>query len=295
MRPRHHPCGRIPKGSGHQFADRDPEVVRAARLPPSHHRGGQQIIEEMAIQNWRNIANRIPSGSMRDSISRRPERVRKSTLFEAFTRSLHDRHNSRAEDIRQIQPLESSLGPEATIIFLANGTRYRVRKRFLQMPLAELSTWRKDRWELDHEGDLADNAVREILRGERPGRSSQPEHRGLCQALWYLQSDDPLPEEVWADGVKEGLSGIVSLVARSPEEDRILKSIEDMYSAIYTPKTGEISSRSDLALLRKEIQDLDEELQTLYKRDRDVEELRLELESFTVEQRQRSCPQRYPC
>ena len=246
------------------------------------------IIEEIAIQNWRSYREphtfRFDEGF--NLLVGRNESG-KSTLFEAFTRVLFDRHNSRAEDIRQIQPLESSLGPEATIIFLANGTRYRVRKRFLQMPLAELSTWRKDRWELDHEGDLADNAVREILRGERPGRSSQPEHRGLCQALWYLQSDDPLPEEVWADGVKEGLSGIVSLVARSPEEDRILKSIEDMYSAIYTPKTGEISSRSDLALLRKEIQDLDEELQTLYKRDRDVEELRLELESFTVEQRQK--------
>ncbi|MEG3054637.1 MAG: hypothetical protein RQM90_00125 [Methanoculleus sp.] len=113
------------------------------------------------------------------------------------------------------------------------------------MPLAELSTWREDRWEPDHEGDQADNKVREILRGEKPGRSSQPEHRGLCQALWYLQSDDPLPEKIWADGVNEGLSGIVSLVAKSPEESRILKGIEDEYAVFYTP-TGRVKAGSPL-------------------------------------------------
>ena len=58
--------------------------------------------------------------------------------------------------------------------------------------------------------------------------------------------------------MNEGLSGIVSLAAKSPEEDRTLKKIEGMYSAIYTPKSGEVSSKSDLALLQKEIQALEE-------------------------------------
>lgn len=243
------------------------------------------IIEEITIRNWRRY--REPHTFRFDErfnlLVGRNE-AGKSTLFEAFTRVLFDRHSSRAEEIRQIQPLGSSLGPEATIVFSANGTRYKIQKRFLQMPLAELSTWRRDRWELDHEGDLADNKVREILRGEKPGRSSQPEHRGLCQALWYLQSDDPLPEKIWADGVNEGLSGIVSLVAKSPEEDRILKGIEDEYAVFYTP-TGRVKAGSPLDQLQKTIPEIERELQALYERDRDVGELRLELESFAEEQR----------
>jgi len=78
--------------------------------------------------------------------------------------------------------------------------------------------------------------MREMLRITQCGRScgeihprghSKPEHRGLCQALWYLQDDTPLPEEAWTEGVKEGLSGFVALAARSPDEDGILKKIED--------------------------------------------------------------------
>jgi exonuclease SbcC len=243
------------------------------------------IIEEITIRNWRRY--REPHTFRFDErfnlLVGRNE-AGKSTLFEAFTRVLFDRHSSRAEEIRQIQPLGSSLGPEATIVFWANGTRYRVRKRFLQMPLAELSTWREDRWEPDHEGDQADNKVREILRGEKPGRSSQPEHRGLCQALWYLQSDDPLPEKIWADGVNEGLSGIVSLVAKSPEESRILKGIEDEYAVFYTP-TGRVKAGSPLDQLQKTIPEIENELQTLYESGRNVEKLREELESFAEELR----------
>lgn len=243
------------------------------------------IVEEITIRNWRGYRepHTFRFGEGFNLLVGRNE-AGKSTLFEAFTRVLFDRHTSRAEEIRQIQPLGSSLGPEATVVFRTKTGRYRVCKRFIQNPISRLFTWREDRWELDHEGDAADNAVREILRGDTPTRASKPEHRGLCQALWYLQDDTPLPEEAWTEGVKEGLSGFVALAARSPDEDRILKKIEDEYKAFYTP-TGVVKSKGKLALLQKEVQDLEEELQTLHERARRVEDLRLELEGFAEQQR----------
>ncbi|KUK62202.1 MAG: SMC domain-containing protein [Methanoculleus marisnigri] len=243
------------------------------------------IVEEITIRNWRSYREprTFRFGEGFNLLVGRNE-AGKSTLFEAFTRVLFDRHTSAAEKIRQIQPLESSLAPEATIVFRVNNDKYKVRKRFLQIPVAEFSTWRGDRWELKHEGDAADNAAREVLRGETPARASQPEHRGLCQALWYLQDDTPLPKEAWAEGVKEGLSGFVSLVARSPDEDRILKKIEDEYGSFYTPK-GKIKAGSQPDLLQKTIPEIEAELQILYERDRGVEDLRLELEGFAEEQR----------
>jgi DNA repair exonuclease SbcCD ATPase subunit len=243
------------------------------------------IVEEITIRNWRSYREprTFRFGEGFNLLVGRNE-AGKSTLFEAFTRVLFDRHTSAAEKIRQIQPLESSLAPEATIVFRVNGDKYKVRKRFLQNPTAEFSTWQGDQWELKHEGDAADSAVRDILRGELPGRASQPEHRGLCQALWYLQGDTPLPKEAWAEGVKEGLSGFVSLVARSPDEDRILKGIEDEFKEFFTP-TGKVKSGSRPDQLLKKIPELEEELQTLHGRARSVEELRLELEEFAEQQR----------
>lgn len=255
------------------------------------------IVEEITIRNWRSYRepHTFRFGEGFNLLVGRNE-AGKSTLFEAFTRVLFDRHTSRTEEIRQIQPLGSSLAPEATIVFRMNGNKYKVRKQFLQNPAAEFFTWRGNRWEIDHEGDAADKAVRDILRGEvSPRTSAKPEHRGLCQALWYLQGDTPLPKEAWADGVKEGLSGIVSLAAKSPEEDWVLKMIEDMYSAIYTPKTGGYSSNSDLSRLQKEIQAIEEGLQTLHERTRRVEDLRLELEGLAEQQRLKDAALKAAC
>ena len=69
--------------------------------------------------------------------------------------------------------------------------------------------------------------------------------------------------------MNEGLSGIVSLVAKSPEEDRILKGIEDEYAVFYTP-TGRVKAGSPLDQLQKTIPEIERELQALYERDRDV-------------------------
>mgnify|MGYP001190247540 CR=1 FL=1 len=243
------------------------------------------IIEEITLRNWRSYRepHTFRFGEGFNLLVGRNE-AGKSTLFEAFTRVLFDRHNSRTEEIRLIQPLGSSLGPEATIVFRVNGDRYRVWKRFLQNPAAEFFTWRGNDWDRDHEGDAADNAVREILRGETPGRASKPEHRGLCQALWYLRGDTPLPKEAWADEVKEGLSGFVSLVARSPDEDRVLQKIEDEFKEFYTP-TGRIKLGSRPDQLQKKIPELEKELQALYERDRSVKALRSELEGFAEQLR----------
>ncbi len=84
--------------------------------------------------------------------------------------------------------------------------------------------------------------------------------------------------------MNEGLSGIVSLVAKSPEESRILKGIEDEYAVFYTP-TGRVKAGSPLDQLQKTIPEIENELQTLYESGRNVEKLREELESFAEELR----------
>lgn len=239
------------------------------------------ILEELTLKNWRGYRNphtfRFEEGF--NLVVGRNE-AGKSTLFEALTRVLFDRHTSKTEEIRRMQPLGSSLGPEAVIVFRTNRRRYKVVKRFLQQPICELYSDRRGQWDPDHDGDKADNELRAILRGEVAGRAAKPEHRGLAQALWYLQREAPLPERAWAGGIKQGLAGLVQLVAKSPEEDRIFRLIEDEYATYYTP-TGRVASTSELASLKEQIPQVEQQLHELWTRAEGVERLRSELEELT--------------
>ena len=97
------------------------------------------ILEELTLTNWRGYRNPhtfcFEEGF--NLVVGRNE-AGKSTLFEAMTRVFFHSYTSKAEEIRCIQPLGSSLGPEAELIFRANGNRYKVCKRFLYQPGSKL-------------------------------------------------------------------------------------------------------------------------------------------------------------
>lgn len=206
----------------------------------------------------------------------------KSTLFEAMTRALIDRHNSRAEPIKRIRPLGSSLAPEVTVVFRSEGTRYKVHKRFLDDPSSELHTERDGGWELDHEGDKADEVLRSILEGDKPARTeARPEHRGLAQALWYLQDEPSLPEDAWSDAVNQGLTGLVDQVASTESEQVFLNRIQYAYEDTWTP-TGRVSKNSELSDLEDEIDELEEELAEVERRREKVAGFRSDLEEFAI-------------
>jgi DNA repair exonuclease SbcCD ATPase subunit len=237
------------------------------------------ILEEITVKNWRGYRE-LHTFRFQQGINLLVGRneAGKSTLFEALTRALFDRHNSKTEEIRAIQPIASSLGPEVAVQFRANGIRYKVVKRFLQDPKSELYSERQGKWELDHEGDQSDTRLREVLRGEATTRTAaRSEHRGLAQALWYLQSDGAIPEKTWNEGVKQGLQGLVQVAARSPHERTMLERLGEAYGEHWTP-TGRIASDSDLGRLQAEIPVLEENLSKLRNKAQVVEGYRGDLE-----------------
>jgi DNA repair protein SbcC/Rad50 len=212
------------------------------------------IVERITVKNWRGYREphvfALEPGI--NLLAGRNE-AGKSTLFEALTRVLFDRHLSRTDEIRSIQPLGSSLPPEAEVEFRVGEERYRAVKRFLEDPVSILFRERGGVWERDHEGDKADARLREILRGEATARTAaRPEQRSLAQALWYLQTDGALPDGTWSEGVRHGLSGLIRVAARSPAETEMLAAIERAYDEHWTP-TGRLAARSELADLEKEI------------------------------------------
>ena len=245
-------------------------------------------LEEITLRNWRAYREahvfRFQEGV--NLLVGRNE-AGKSTLFEALTRALFDRHTSKTEEIRALQPLGSSLGAEVSVLFRSDNTRCKVVKRFLQDPKSEFYSERGGQWELDHEGDQADAHLRDVLRGEATARTAaRPEHRGLAQALWYLQSDSAIPEKAWNDGVNEGLQGLVQIATTSPHERAILEAVKHAYQEYWTP-TGRIATASELGRLRAEAPELEEDLAKLQDQARVVEGYRTDLEEFRKEEAQK--------
>ncbi len=224
------------------------------------------IIEEIRVQAWR-VFREAHRFELSDSLNVLVglNEAGKSTLFEVLQRTFFDRHGGSSQELKAVQPMGSSLGPEAEIIARVGDQRYRIVKRFLQGPTSKFYSFRRDDWELDHDGDAADERIRELLNGEVPGRASREEHRGLAQALWYLQREAALPDQTWNDAVRKGLQGLVEVAAASPKEEEILRRVQEEYDSHWTP-TGRVASRSVLKSLMHEIPENEAKLAELQER-----------------------------
>jgi energy-coupling factor transporter ATP-binding protein EcfA2 len=239
------------------------------------------IIEEVTVRNWRGYREQH-AFRFKNEINLVVGRneAGKSTLFEALTRALFDRHMAKTEEIRAISPLGSSLGPEVSVVFRENRERFKIFKRFLHEPQSKLYTERDGKWELDAEGDRSDATVCKILGGEGTVRTvAQPHHRGIAQALWYLQTDMAIPEKEWNEGVKQGLRGMINVAVMSPEERSILSGLESTYSEYWTP-TGRVATTSELYRIDDEITSLKEQIEELYAKAKVIEDHRSELEGL---------------
>jgi DNA repair protein SbcC/Rad50 len=241
------------------------------------------IVEEVRLRNWRGVrGSRTFRFEQGVNLLVGPNEAGKSTVFEAMVRALFDRHTSKAGPILQVQPLGSSLGPEVQLQLVTGGRRYRVVKRFLHDPISELWVERDGTMELDHEGDRADEELRQLLGSAGAKRGvTQAHERGLAQALWYLQRDEAIPRGEWSEALREGLSGLMKLSLRTPLQDAVVEAIESEFRVTFTP-TGRESRKSELAQLRAEIPALETELAARREEMARAERYRRELETLVA-------------
>lgn len=244
------------------------------------------IVEQLRVRNWRHLRDEhaFEFGEEMNLLIG-PNEAGKSTLFEVLQRVLLDRHTGRAQEIRELRPIGSSLAPEAEVTLRSGDDRYRVRKRFLDSPISVLSVERDGNWEREHEGTRADEEARSLVEGDVPGKGATArEHRGLGEALWYLQREAPLPDDEWNEAIQEGLGGLIDVAASSSAERRILDRIADEYSETWTKSEGNLSKRSDLYDLKEEVEDLEEALEDVEAALKKADELRADLKSLLAEQ-----------
>lgn len=198
-----------------------------------------------------------------------PNEFGKTTLLRATARALFDRHTTRSEEIKALQPAGSSLAPRISVEFETREGRFRIDKTFLLNPRCELQTRIQSRWERTAEGDAADQRLQALVQSTLPGKgATRPEHWGLLGFLWARQGE---PAE-WPDfdGTPTG-SRVRARLARielDPVAEAVRAHLASIWETILTP-TGQIRTGGPLELAETELANMDSELASLRQARRD--------------------------
>ena len=239
------------------------------------------IVEEISLEHWRGFGRKhtfsFDSGL---NLLAGENEAGKSTIFEALWRVIFDRHNSTASEIRDMQPEGTTLAPSSSIVFVQSGRRYRLVKRFLGRPLSELWEEHNGAFSLIHEGDMADSRAIEIVGGAGTSKGASKEHhRGLAHALWYLQMEQPLPDNAWNAAIGNGIGGVVQKITSTPKEEEVMRLVEEDYQGAFTP-TGKVKVSSDLAAAQHRSAEIESELNVLRERISSAEGTRNSIEAL---------------
>ena len=250
------------------------------------------IVEEITLAGWRSYREaRTFRFGEKVTLLVGPNEAGKSTLLEALQRALFDRHNGTSEEIKALQPVGTSLAPEVTVVFRVNGGRYRVTKRFLREARSELCEEVGGTFSRIADGDAADERTLAMAGGTFPGRgASKPVHRGLAEALWYLQRETAVPEQEWNEGVQRGLSGLIQLSVRSPIEEAVVAAVEREHEQAFTPtgreKKGQL--RGELSMARERLTKLSTEIEALRGKLEAMRGARAALERLEIEKAEKA-------
>jgi chromosome segregation ATPase len=119
-----------------------------------------------------------------------PNETGKSTAMIAAARALFDKHTTKGEELKGLQPVGTELAPRVAVEFETAAGRFRIEKSFLQSPRSLLKQWRDGSWQLMAEADAADQRVQSLLNSTFPGRgATNASHWGFLGFLWARQGE----------------------------------------------------------------------------------------------------------
>lgn len=218
-----------------------------------------------------------------------PNESGKSTAIRAAARALFDRHTTKGDEIKSLQPAGTDLAPRVAVEFETNAGRFRIEKTFLQSPRSLLKQWQSGAWQPVAEADAADQRVQALLQSSLPGKgSTKPEHWGFLGFLWARQGElaewpglddaavgqrirarlarvelDPVIEQIRAR-----LAAVADAILTSSGQARVggpLRAAEDDLVAIETELTAIRQTRADLVAAHQRYQQADASVSQLEK------------------------------
>jgi hypothetical protein len=146
-------------------------------------------IELNHVGAFRETVNLGPFASGLNVLSA-PNETGKSTALMAAARALFDKHTTKGEELKGLQPVGTELAPRVAVEFETAAGRFRIEKSFLQSPRSLLKQWRDGSWQLMAEADAADQRVQSLLNSTFPGRgATNASHWGFLGFLWARQGE----------------------------------------------------------------------------------------------------------
>jgi uncharacterized protein YhaN len=159
-------------------------------------------LRTLELEQFRKFDRKVRIAGMADGLNLvvGPNEMGKSTLFAALQAVLFERHRSQAQTVKSLQPAgHEGASPRVALSFEIGGQRYRIEKRFLRRPSAELSL--PDGRQLH--GEAAEEALESLLAGcntvaQRGGRKNPPDAAGVWSLLWVGQGQSFVQPEIAA-------------------------------------------------------------------------------------------------
>ena len=169
-----------------------------------------------------------------------PNETGKTTLLKATGRVLFDRHTCKADEIRVLRPVGTSLAPAMTVEFETGTGRFRIEKTFLQNPRSLLSSWNGAGWQPLADGDAADDRLSALLQTSRATKgATKAAHWGMLGYLWMRQgeqADWPDWQEVPAG---QAVQGMLVKVEIDPFIEAVRQRMWGALTENFTPATNQ--------------------------------------------------------
>lgn len=192
-----------------------------------------------------------------------PNETGKSTALRATARALFDKHTTKGEELKSLQPAGTDLAPRVAVEFETHAGRYRIEKTFLQSPRSLLQQWQGGSWQPVAEADLADQRLQNLLHSTLPGRgATKPEHWGFLGFLWARQGE-PCEWPRLDDGaVGQQIRARLARVDLDPVIEQLRTRLASIADVIFTGG-GQPKASGPLRLAEDELATIETELATL--------------------------------
>ncbi len=219
-----------------------------------------------------------------------PNESGKSTSIRAAARALFDRHTTKSDELKSLQPAGTDLPPRIAVEFETAAGRFRIEKTFLQSPRSLLKQWQAGAWQPIAEADLADQRVQALLHSTLPGKgATKPGHWGFLGFLWARQGEPAewpgLDDEAVGQRIRARLARVELDPVIEQLQARLATTAESQLTSGGKPKVGGplAIAEADLAVLdaalvtlRQTRADLDTAHQRYQQADADVARLEKE-------------------
>jgi DNA repair exonuclease SbcCD ATPase subunit len=192
-----------------------------------------------------------------------PNESGKSTSLHAAARALFDRHTTKSEELKALQPAGTDLAPSIAIDFETRAGRFLIEKTFLNSPRSTLSQWQSNAWHLVADADQADQRVQALLQSSLPGRgATKPANWGFLGFLWARQGEPAAWPGLDDEAVGQRIRARLARVELDPVIEQLRARLSASADSILTSsgksKAGGplATAEDDLAAIEAQLADL---------------------------------------